>query len=114
MLLAVTDKRHRMNKVEYFNKVVSVVADLTDIPQEEILSGCKTIEAVDARWLIIKLMKENGYTARQISSLLNCTKRSITHALLYFRNRLTATFSTLGNNYEVARKIMGDSKEITP
>lgn len=93
-----------MNKLEDFGKVIKVVTELMDVTDKEIIGRCRTIEAVDARWLAIKLMREKGYTTRQIAPLFNRSMRSITHALLYFKDRTQESYSALGNMYALARQ----------
>lgn len=102
-----------MNKLEFFSKVTGIVTELTDVSQVDITNGSRTIEAVDARWLIIKLMREKGYSSRQIAPLVNCAKRSVTHALQFFKSRTRDPFSSLGNNYEIARQKLRNIGAIT-
>lgn len=103
-----------MNKSEYFNKVIQIVSELYDVTEQEIISGSHIIDVVDARWIAIKLLHEKGYSSRQISTLFHKTKRCITHALQYFRSRSEDPFSSLGNNYEIARKLLRNIEETTP
>lgn len=93
-----------MNKLEYFGKVIKVVTELIEVEEKDIISGSRAIEAVDARWLIIRLMKDRGYSSKQIAPLLNRSIRSITHALLYFESRTEDPFCALGNIYEIAKQ----------
>lgn len=93
-----------MNRLEYFGKVIKVVTELMEVSEKEIIGKSRAIEAVDARWLAIKLMRERGYTTRQIAPLFNRSMRSITHALLYFKERTQEPYSALGNMYAIARQ----------
>lgn len=95
---------YKMKKLEDFSKVIKVVTELIEVTDKEIIGSSRTIEAVDARWLAIKLMRDKGYTTRQIAPLFNRSKRSVTHALLFFKNRTQEPFSALGNIYEMARQ----------
>lgn len=100
-----------MNKVEYFGKVIRIVSDVLDVEESEIIGCSRIIEAVDARWIAIKLMHDKGYSSRQIAPLFNKTKRAIDHTLQYFRNRSEDPFSTMGNNYAIARQYLRNSEE---
>ena len=102
-----------MNKSEYFQKVMNIVSDLLEVSMKEIVSDSRAFEVVDARWIAIKLMHDRGYTTRQIAPLFNRSKRAITHALLYFRSRVEDPFSSIGNNYEIAKKYLRNSGETT-
>lgn len=93
-----------MNKLEDFSKVIKVVTELIEVTDKDIIGSSRAIEAVDARWLAIKLMREKGYTSRQIAPLFNRSIRSVTHALLYFKERTQEPYSALGNMYAVARQ----------
>lgn len=95
---------YKMNKLEDFGKVIKVVTELMEVTDKDIIGKCRTIEAVDARWLAIRLMRDKGYTTRQIAPLFNRSKRSVTHALLYFKERTREPYSALGNMYAVARQ----------
>jgi chromosomal replication initiation ATPase DnaA len=102
-----------MKKLEYFGKVLEVVTDLTEVESNDIVGKNRAVEVIDARWLAIKLMRDKGYSTRQIASLFNRSTRSITHALLFFENRTEDPFSALGNIYETARQILRNSGETT-
>lgn len=93
-----------MGKSEDFGKVMKVVTELTEVNEKDIIQGSRAVEVVDARWLIIKLMREKGYSPKQIAPLLNRSIRSITHSLLYFESRAEDPFSALGNIYEIAKQ----------
>ena len=53
-----------MNKLEYFGKVIKVVTELIDVEDKDVIGRCRNIEAVDARWVAIRLMHDRGYTSR--------------------------------------------------
>ena len=98
-----------MRRLEYFSKVIKVVTELMEVSEKEIIGGCKTVEAVDARWLTIKLMRDKGYSTNQIAPLVGSAKRSVTHALCYFEYRAETPISSLGNNYAIAKQILGNT-----
>ena len=56
-----------MGKNEDFSKVIKVVTELMDVTDQEILGKTRVTEVVDARWMVITLMRENGYSTRQIA-----------------------------------------------
>ena len=50
-------------RLEYFGKVIKVVTELMDVTDQEILGKSRRMDVVDARWMVIYLMKEAGYIA---------------------------------------------------
>lgn len=102
-----------MNKLGYFDKVIRIVSDVLDVDDREIVGCSRVIESVDARWIAIKLMHDKGYSSRQIAPLFNKSKRAIDNALQYFRNRCEDPFSTMGNNYAIAKQYLRNSEEIS-
>ena len=100
-----------MNKLEYFGKVIQIVSGVLDVEDVEIVGCSRIVEAVDARWIAIKLMHDKGYSSRQIAPLFNRSKRAIDHALQYFRSRSEDPFSNMGNNYAIARQHLRNSEE---
>ena len=77
-----------MYKKNYFDRVLAVVAELSEISSEDILYGRKTDEVVDARWIIVKILHEQGYHTSKIAMLLNMTQRNVTYILTVFQDRL--------------------------
>lgn len=100
-----------MNRLEYFGNVIQIVSDILEVEDAEIIGGSRIVEVVDARWIAIKLMHDKGYSSRQIAPLFNKSKRAIDHALQYFRSRSEDPFSTMGNNYAIARQHLRNSEE---
>lgn len=100
-----------MNKLEYFGKVIQIVSGVLDVEDVEIVGCSRIVEAVDARWIAIKLMHDKGYSSRQIAPLFGRSKRAIDHALQYFRSRSEDPFSNMGNNYAIAKQHLRNSKE---
>lgn len=97
-----------MNRIDYFGKVIKVVTELIEVTDQEIIGKSRTVEAVDARWLVIKLMRDRGYSTRQIAPLINAARRSVTHALCFFETRTEDPMSSLGNTYAIAKQMLGD------
>lgn len=49
-----------MCKSQIFAEIINLVAQEMEVPPEKILSDDKTIETVDARYLIVRLLLEEG------------------------------------------------------
>ena len=93
-----------MNKEEYFSKVIKVVAELMDVTEQDILGRSRVQEVVDARWMVIYLMKEKGYTTHQIMPLVHHPERTINHAVCNFEDRVKYSYNGMGNILAIARQ----------
>ena len=101
-----------MCKLDYFEKVLNIVASLTDLTAEQILNGRKTDEVVDARWVIVRLLSEQGYHTSKIAMLMHMTQRNVTYILTVFQDRLDQYDSLFKSTYQKARVDVGNLKEI--
>lgn len=98
-----------MNRLEYFGKVMRVVTELTELTDQEILGKGKGIEVVDARWMVIQLLHEKGYSTKQIAPLMLRPARTINHALSMFPDRADYSTNGLGNTLAIARQMLGNN-----
>lgn len=101
-----------MCKQDYFDRVVNIVASLTELTPERILHGKKTDEVVDARWIIVRMLFEHGYHTSKIAMLLHMTQRNVTYILTVFQDRLDQYDSLFKSTYQKARVEVGNLKEI--
>ena len=101
-----------MYKKDYFDRLVSIVAKLSDLSAEDILHGRKTDEVVDARWIIVRMLSEHGYHTSKIAMLLHMTQRNVTYILTVFQDRLDQYDSLFKSTYQKARVEVGNLKEI--
>lgn len=92
----------------YFERLVSIVADLSEMPAENVLFGKKTDAVVDARWIIVRILKEQGYHTTNIAMLMNMTQRNVTHILTAFQDRLDQYDSLFKSIYQKARVEAGN------
>ncbi len=93
-----------MGKSEDFGKVIKVVTELTEVSEETILGKSREVEAVDARWLVICLMSEKGYLAKQIAPLIKHPERTVNNAINLFSKRVKYSCNGLGNILAIARQ----------
>ncbi len=77
-----------MRKSEIFSKIINKVSDETEITKEEILSGSKKIEVVDARSITVILLNEHGFYPETIAKLMNKTSACIRHIISSFDERM--------------------------
>lgn len=93
-----------MGKSEDFSKVIKVVTELTEVTEEAILGKSREAEVVDARWMVICLMREKGYQTKQIAPLMNHPIRTINHAINSFSDRVKYSYNGIGNILAIARQ----------
>lgn len=97
---------HKMGKIEDFSKVIKVVTELMEVTEQDILGKSRAQEVVDARWMVIALMREKGYSTKQIAPLLCHPVRTVNHALSGFSDRVKYSFNNLGNTLAKARQLL--------
>ena len=95
-----------MYKMQIFHEVLSAVVEATEVEAEQILSGCKQEEVVDARSMLIKLMSEKGLYPVQISKVTGLGIRSISQFLMDFKTRVNSR-KILRINYDSVRNQLG-------
>ena len=100
-----------MYKKDYFSRLVSAVAELSELTEDDILNGRKTDAVVDARWVIVRILKEQGYHTANIAMLLSMTQRNVTHILIAFQDRLDGYDSLFKSIYQKARIKVGNISE---
>lgn len=75
-------------KVKYYEAVMSILTDLTDLTEDDIINGRRTMEVVDARWLAVRLMKDIGMYPYQIAELMAMSVRTVQYILIRFDDRM--------------------------
>ena len=75
-------------KAKYYEAVMSVVTDLTDLTEDDILNGRRTMEVIDARWLCVRLMKDIGLYPYQIAEVMSMSVRTVQYILNNFDDRM--------------------------
>ena len=95
-----------MYKMQIYQETLAAVVDATEVEQNQILSGCKQEEVVDARSLLVRLMADKGLYPVQISNLTGLNVRSVTQFLLGFSERINSR-KILRMNYETLKNQLG-------
>lgn len=99
-------------KEKYYQTVMSVVSDLTDLTENEILHGKRTMEIVDARWLAVRLMRDIGLYPFQIAEMMDMTVRSVQYILNNFDDRMKFGDAMLKIYVQMAKKRLGNTNEV--
>ena len=77
-----------MCKSEIFNRVLDVVSQQTEVSREQILSRSKSMEVVDARCILFRLLQEQGLYPGQIATQARKTPAAIRDLLSHFEDRV--------------------------
>ena len=77
-----------MCKSEIFVRTLQIISEETEIPAESILSSSKETDVVDARYLLVHSLYQQGLYPSQIARRINKTKRSVNYMLSRFYNRM--------------------------
>ena len=97
-----------MTSVEYCSKVIKVVAELMDVREEDIYGRTRTFDAVDARWIVIQLLRDQKMSTKKIALLLSHPERTINHALSMIEDRVKYSSNDFGYTLSIARKLLGN------
>lgn len=97
-----------------FQRILQVVSDVTGLAPCEILCKRRFQETIDARWLMVQLMRDEGFYSSRIADYLSMTTRNVNHILFGVSMRLEMGDKMLGKNLERARKLLRNNKEISP
>jgi hypothetical protein len=99
-------------KEKYYATVMSVVTDLTDLTENEILTGRRTMEVVDARWLCVRLMRDIGLYPFQIAGFMAMNVRTVQYILINFDDRMKFGDAMLKIYLAMAKKRLENLNEI--
>ncbi len=90
--------------------VMEVVTSETDVAVSKIMSRCSEAEIVDARWMCVKILSEQGYYPTRIAELMGVTPRYVQYILTDFEDRI-AMSRVMRSNYERATKRLRNQEE---
>ena len=93
-----------MNVAEYCARVTEIVLELTEVTEDDLQSRRRTAEVVDARWLIVRLVRDAGYYPSQIAKEMGLSTRWIQAIISTFYTRLQYGEPSLRINYELATR----------
>lgn len=81
--------------------VLSIVVEVTDVRAEDICSGVRTSEVVDARYLLVYALHHiAGFNAPYISNIISMTPQGVRQIITRFDSR----FEQSGKFFEMALK----------
>lgn len=89
---------------EDFERIVNAVAEASDLNPGLILGKRRFPEVIDARCIVVKLMRDSGFYPSRIASYLGMTARNVNYILYDIEMRLSREEKSVGNILERARK----------
>ena len=98
-----------MDANDYIRKVIDLVLELTGVGLEELMSGCRKSEVVDARWLIVRVVWDAGYYTAHIARAMHLSIRQVQAIVGLFDQRTRKADPSLRQNYEITtRQLRGN------
>lgn len=92
---------------EYYRKVVEVVSDLTGVEERCIAGKKRQRELVDARCLVVMLLKDAGYYPTQIAPVMGISVRWVQKIAATFADRMKySSDPMLRRNWEASAKML--------
>ena len=96
-----------------YERIIKAVADAADLAPCQILCRRRFPETIDARWIVVKLLREAGFYSSQVARLMNMTTRNVNHIIYSVEIRLSNNDRSLECLLETSRKHLGNIKEIS-
>ena len=87
-------------------RIVALVAQVTDLSVEEIMSHSKRSDIVDARYIAVYVMLQQGICPYYVAEYMDVSSRNIYHVQERFDNRKIYGNVTLGRYYNSVLKAM--------
>lgn len=92
-----------MCKKDYLERIISIVSELTEIGKEDLLSRSRRSDIMEARYLLVYLLKTQGVRPYKIASLLGIPERNIYYYITAFSIHSDQDGSMLKTWLEVSR-----------
>lgn len=94
-----------------FQEIIKAVSEVTGLSANQILCKRRFQETTDARWMVVQIMRENGFYTSRIAEHLSMTTRNVNHILFSLSMRLDGGDHRMRNNLERIRKQLGNIRE---
>lgn len=92
--------------------IITLAAREFDVCKEDIVSGNRHTETVDARHVVIKLLYQQGFYPGRIASILNQSPRTITYAITNFDSRIKMN-PLMNHSYVIIAQLLRNYLDIT-
>ena len=91
-----------------FERIIKAVANAADLSPCQLLCKRRFPETMDARWIAVKLLKEEGFYTSRIAELMSMTTRNVNHIIYAVEMRLSHDDKPLTHLLETSRKYLGN------
>lgn len=103
------------NRIMKVNECAALILDAvkedTDVEPHQVLSKCGNTDVVDARYITVYILHENGYSAGKISSAMRISTRYVQHIVSNFHSRIKYN-KVVRNFYERIKKKLRITSEL--
>lgn len=93
---------------ERFDRIIQAVADASDLTTSQIVSKRRFPDSLDARWIAVKLLRDEGFYSSKIAELMSMTTRNVNHIIYAVEIRLSHDDRSLKKLLETSRKHLGN------
>lgn len=93
---------------EKFDRIIKAVADAADLTSSQIVSKRRFPDSLDARWIVVKLLRDEGFYSSRIAELMSMTTRNVNHIIYAVEIRLSHDDRPLKQLLETSRKYLGN------
>ena len=93
---------------ERFDRIIQAVADASDLTTSQIVSKRRFPDSLDARWIAVKLLRDEGFYSSRIAELMSMTTRNVNHIIYAVEIRLSHDDRSLKQLLETSRKHLGN------
>ena len=98
---------------EQFDRIIKAVADAADLTCAQILSKRRFPDSLDARWIAVKLLRDEGFYSSKIAELMSMTTRNVNHIIYAVEIRLSHDDKPLKQLLETSKKQLRNIREIS-
>lgn len=93
---------------ERFDRIIRAVAQASDLTSSQIVSKRRFPDTLDARWIAVKLLRDEGFYASRIAELMSMTTRNVNRIIYAVEIRLSHGDRPLEQLLETSRKHLGN------
>ena len=93
---------------ERFDRIIQAVADASDLTTSQIVGKRRFPDSLDARWIAVKLLRDEGFYSSKIAELMSMTTRNVNHIIYAVEIRLSHDDRHLKQLLEISRKHLGN------
>ena len=93
---------------ERFDRIIQAVADASDLTTSQIVGKRRFPDSLDARWIAVKLLRDEGFYSSKIAELMSMTTRNVNHIIYAVEIRLSHDDRPLKKLLETSRKHLGN------